>query len=440
MLRPLLPLLTLLLAALPVAPARQVAAPDRPPLSLLVVVLDDASWEELYGLELPTIQGLLPAARRYTQFYSSSNCSPSRYQLHFGRYPHRIHLGKAINVSADEGAPTSDLSIAELLATRGYRTALIGKWHVNGAALPANLSELPRIHGYQEWLAGSPGNITSGGSHYNWQRFDNGVKSQESTYTTHAIGDAFIEWWSTTDGPKYASVCFMAPHEPHDYAPPDLAPGSTGGGGPGPGGLFDQRNRYESQLIGIDTKLAQMLSVIDLSQTVVLLMSDNGTPPDVPPPGALLNGYKLSQWQGGINVPLLVWGPGVAPGVDGSLVQIVDIPATLAELAGATDYVGLADSIPFTATLTGGGGSRPAAFVHRFSPNGAGLALTGHEWALIRQDGWKLLAEGPQLSLGATPQLFNLALDPTEQSPRLDPRLTAELLAIRDRILGPDWP
>ena len=192
-------------------------------------------------------------------------------------------------------------------------------------------------------------------------------------------------------------------------------------------------------MIGVDTKLGQMLAAIDPTETYVFLLSDNGTPANVPP-SSTFNGYKTTQWQGGIHVPLVVWGPNVTSGLDDSLVQIVDLPGTLAELAGVPPAAGLEDSISFVDSLRGGAGGRRAAFVQRFAPNDLGAPLTGHEWAVVRADGWKLLVEGPGLSLGSPPALFNLDADPTEQSPVVDARLTAELLAIRDAILGPDWP
>lgn len=404
---------------------------------VVVVILDDVSWEDLAAVPTPVLDGIGLLGRRYDAAYASPTCSPSRYQLLFGRLPHREFVGSALVASgtdpADLGAATASVSVAEALGTAGYRTGLFGKWHVNNR-LAGNLAELGRVHGFQAWRAGIPGNLVPPYDHYSWRRHDDGQATLETTYTTEAIEAAFRGWWTTTPGPRLAYVSFAAAHEPFQ-APPAwmLPPGHVVGA--------DDRARFEASVMGLDHAVGLMASYVDLTSTLVLVVADNGTPAEVPPPGGTSPGYKLSTYEGGIRVPLLAVGAGVVPGSEPSLVQLVDLPGTLLDVAGVTPPTGFEDARSFAATLSGSAPSaRPWAFVQRFAPNG-GLAttLTRDDWALVWPDGWKVLVQD-----GGAPEAYDLTVDPGEASDLAGTALgaarVARAWALRATILGPGWP
>jgi arylsulfatase A-like enzyme len=407
---------------------------DRP--DVLVIVIDDAGFEDYAAAPADDIVALAGAGRVYTRFYVSPLCSPSRYQLHFGRYPHRRLIGAALSPPAGAGAPTEDLSIAERLNAEGYATGLFGKWHVSGKKQPIQIFEAARVHGYQTWRAGSAGNIVKGGDHYNWERIDDGERVIETRYSTLAINEALEEWWSATEGPRFAVCSYLAPHDPFQLPPAELVPGVPPAGA-------SLRATYEYALAGVDNAVARLARTLDLSNAYVFLLPDNGTPQNAQPVPPQSPGYKLSPFEGGIHVPLVVWGPGVEPGVDDALTQVVDLPATILELVGAPPMAEPADSISFAPTLTGGPGARRAVLSQRFKPNGGPFeALDLHSWAVVRADGMKLLVDdAPFAPPGAgEPGLYDLARDPWEQVPLTDPALAAELEALRQELLGPDWP
>jgi len=404
--------------------------------SLIVIVLDDVSWDDVNQVPTPILDTVSVVGRTYTSAYASSVCSPSRYQLAFGRLPHREFIGTALTAvqsdPEDLGAAASSTSIATALRARGYRTGLFGKWHVNNSAFAAK-GEAARVHGFETWRAGILGNLTQGDDHYTWNRFDDGKKSTSTTYTTEAIETAFEGWWTTTPGPKLAYVSFAAAHDPHQSAPAWMLP-------PGHVVGHSARAKFESAIMGLDHTIGQMAAYVDLSKTLVLIVSDNGTPQDVPPPAPTSPGYKLTQYQGGIRVPMWAVGAGVAPGHDASLVQVVDVPATLLEVAGFASPVGFEDSISLAPTFDGTApGGRPWAFLQRFSPNGGKApALLIDQWAVVWADGWKVLSHG------AIAWAFDLAADPGEQNnlaftgPGQGKILEAK--ALRSQVLGPDWP
>jgi arylsulfatase len=425
----------LLLAALAVAfLSRPLAAQAAPP-SVLVIVVDDVGWEDLAAVPLGNIQAFAPLARSYGRCYTCPVCSPSRAGLLTGTYPHRAFIGGALNVADPDlvGLSAATKTLPELLAASGYATGLFGKAHVSGLA-GANPSEQGRVHGFEVWRAGHPSNITT--SHYSWPRTDDGATRTTTVYSTTAVIDAAVDWWAATPGPKLAVVAPFAPHEPFEAPPAALLPPGYVVGG-------TNRARFEAALVALDSYLGTLLPVVDLSTTHVVLVCDNGTAHQVPPPGGQANGYKLTCWEGGIRVPLLWWGPGVAPGADATLVQVLDLSTTILDVCGVTPAVGFDDAISFAATLDGtpaGATRRQLAFVSRFSPNGgAAPTLTLDNWAVVREDGWKLVTEG------ATFALFDLSTDPWEQlalnpsAPGLAP-IAADLLNFRAAVLGPLWP
>jgi arylsulfatase len=114
-----------------------VQADDRP--NIIVVMLDDLGFSDLgcYGGEVrtPTIDRLAAGGVRFTNFYNTGRCCPTRASLLTGLYPHETGLGR---MTFDSGQPgyRGQLSkdtptIAERLRAVGYRTAMVGKWHVS---------------------------------------------------------------------------------------------------------------------------------------------------------------------------------------------------------------------------------------------------------------------------------------------------------------------
>ena len=120
-----------------------VPAAARPPVqrpNIVVVLVDDVGFSDIgsYGSEIPTpnIDALAASGLRFTQFYNNARCSPSRAALLTGAYPHQAgvgHLEPAV-VPASKGihGRLGDrvVTMAEVLRTAGYFTAMAGKWHL----------------------------------------------------------------------------------------------------------------------------------------------------------------------------------------------------------------------------------------------------------------------------------------------------------------------
>jgi len=167
-----------------------------------------------------------------------------------------------------------------------------------------------------------------GGSNYeDWIRVDDGVVSVSNDYHTLAVREAWMNWWTTTPGPRFAYVGFQAPHVPLHAPPTELLPPDY----PTP---VSQRERYEAMVTALDTVIGQFLDVVDLSNTYLFVIGDNGTPPEGMRPDQIAGRVKGSTFEDGIRVPLLVAGPEVGGFESEALVHAVDVMATLVELAG----------------------------------------------------------------------------------------------------------
>ena len=129
------------LTGLAAAPASSALAGQRPP-NFLVIVSDDQGYNDVgcYGSEIPTpnIDSIARNGVKFANFYVAGPvCTPSRFGLMTGRYPARSRdqLLDALMPPSTKGIHPEETTIAEVLHERGYRTGLIGKWHL-GASRP----------------------------------------------------------------------------------------------------------------------------------------------------------------------------------------------------------------------------------------------------------------------------------------------------------------
>src|SRR5690606_30600546 len=128
-LSPLAILILILLAAI---------ARGAPP-NVVLFLVDDLGYGDLssYGhptIKTPNIDGIGERGIRLTSYYAAApSCSPSRAALLTGRYPLRVGLPRVLGPETTLGIPAAELTLAEALKEKGYRTAAIGKWHVGHA-------------------------------------------------------------------------------------------------------------------------------------------------------------------------------------------------------------------------------------------------------------------------------------------------------------------
>lgn len=147
-------ILTLLTALLLLPLSALHAAANKP--NILIILADDLGWSDLgcYGGEIrtPNLDSLAAGGLRFTQFYTSTRCCPSRASLLTGLYPHQAGIGLMTSDQAAKYPGAGDkgeafpgyrgalnancVTIAQVLKPAGYRTAAAGKWHVGNSEPP----------------------------------------------------------------------------------------------------------------------------------------------------------------------------------------------------------------------------------------------------------------------------------------------------------------
>jgi len=190
--------------------------------NIIVIYVDDLGYGDLscYGGDIPTpnIDKIAGDGIRFTDFYVGGPvCTPSRYSLLTGNYPNRSKHGlNGVLFPNDKGhLDESETTVAEVLKTNGYHTALIGKWHLG----LAEKEYLPENHGFDLFTGHTHGCIDyfnhgyGGLDNEGW--YINHEKRKEKGYATdlitnHAIN--YIEERKNSEQPFFLYLSYNAPH------------------------------------------------------------------------------------------------------------------------------------------------------------------------------------------------------------------------------------
>ena len=127
------------------------AAPSKPP-NIVFILCDDLGYGDVgcYGSKIPTpnLDRMAAAGVRFTNFSSADPvCSPSRAALLTGRYPTRVGVPHVFFPQDKGGMNLDEVTLANVLKNRGYRTICIGKWH-----LGRPVEYLPTSRGFDEYF------------------------------------------------------------------------------------------------------------------------------------------------------------------------------------------------------------------------------------------------------------------------------------------------
>jgi len=222
------------LAGCRAAESRATAPAKRP--NIVLIMSDDMGFSDLgcYGGEIatPTLDGLASRGIRFTQFYNTARCCPTRASLISGLYQHQAGIG---HMMGDKGLPgyRGDLSshcvtIAEVLKSAGYGTYMTGKWHVTPYTRPEGPKHnWPCQRGFDHFF----GTIHGAGSYYDpnsLTRDNTQIPPGDNFYYTDAIADnaaGYIRDHRRTrpDTPFFLYVPFTAAHWPMHARPEDIA-------------------------------------------------------------------------------------------------------------------------------------------------------------------------------------------------------------------------
>jgi arylsulfatase A-like enzyme len=236
--------------------------------------------------------------------------------------------------------PTEGVKLSEFTLPKAfdgkYSTAAIGKWHMasphNGwIAHPNNAG----FDYYSGLIAGFPE------GYFSWIQVTDGEAVPTTGYTpTRKVDDA-LEWIEKqNDKPWLMWFAFNLPHDPLHLPPADLLQEDHSDVDPmaNPLKTRHQRKYFDAMMETMDTEIGRLLAGIDskvLENTYVIFMGDNGTSRGVIGTPFSSDHAKGSLYQGGLNVPLIISGPGVKKGERSTaLVNSVDMFSTIIEMAG----------------------------------------------------------------------------------------------------------
>jgi arylsulfatase A-like enzyme len=383
--------------------------------NIVLIMADDLGWGQVgyHGgnYETPNIDRLARSGIRLERQYTAPRCTPTRAALLTGRYPFRYGLQQGvINPGDTHGLPKSETTLAEALADIGYRTAIIGKWHLGEYP-----DYWPTRRGF-DFQYGPRAGMVDYFTHKRdgklaWFRQD--LPQKDIGYATDLFAREAVRFIQAQSSfrPFFLFVPFTAPHTPLQ-APVGLIENHRAAGHPRP--------VMAAMIESLDNGVGSIIDAISerhlQESTVVLFLSDNGGL--APAANAPWRGKKGRLWEGGVRVPAAVTQPGVLPA--GSVfeppVHLVDWFPTFLNLAGGAPVQDPEiDGIDIWNNLLSREPIPERDIVLRVSKLGG---------ALVRGD-WKLMVEGSKA------RLYNLAEDPQETADLAGrmPGLAATLLA-----------
>jgi len=394
-------------------------AAERP--HIIHLVADDLGWKDVgfngcTDIRTPHIDGLAAGGAKLTQFYVQPMCTPTRATLMTGRYPYRYGLQTAVIPSVSAyGLDTTEWLMPQCLKEAGYRTAIIGKWHLGHA----DKKYWPRQRGFDYQYGAMIGELDyfTHEEHgvLDWYRDNEPVR--EEGYTTALLGNDAVRLIESHDPatPLYLYLAFNAPHTPYQ-APEEYIARYTDISDP-------TRRIYAGMVTCLDDQVGRVVAALEQKgmrgNTIIVFHSDNGGTKNAMFAGVMADMSKMkipcdngpyrdgkaSLFEGGTRVCAFANWPGriKAQEVDG-LIHAVDLYPTFAYLAKAsTARCKPLDGTNVWNTIANGEASPRKEFFYNIEPFRAAMRIG--DWKLI----WRT-------TLPTSTDLYNLAEDPSEKN------------------------
>lgn len=347
--------------------------------NVIIILTDDLGYGDIscYGQKsyiTPQIDKLADEGVRCTDFYvPTPYCAPSRATLLTGRFPlrHGVIQNPAPDAGInDVGISTGEITLGEVYQNAGYKTKLIGKWHLGHKP-----EFFPVKHGFDEYYGilysndMRPVQIIENMDTVEYP-VDQSILTKK--YTEKAID--FIE--RNQNQPFFLHLCHAMPHKPlaasKDFYTPET-----------PGDL------YTDVISELDWSVGQVLSTLEklkiLDKTIVIFMSDNG--PWYGGSAGRLKGMKATTWDGGTRVPFIIRYPEVfSP-------KTIDVPCWSADIFPTLLALSKVKSMRKT-TLDG----QNITEILKGNQTGHAPVFTMHnaEIMTVRKGDWKLFVREPK--------------------------------------------
>ncbi len=402
--------------------------------NILIILCDDLGYGDLQSpaIATPNLKKMAAEGMQMTSFYApASVCSPSRAGLLTGRYPVRTLISTpllstydAMNVLMDvlgrysysvQGIPEDEVLLPEVLHRRGYRTGIVGKWHLGGTA-----GHIPNDRGFDSFYGALWSNDDQPYAIYRNRDVVVPAPADENVLTrdfTNAAQD-FIR--TNADHPFFLYLAHAMPHFPV-HASDDFRDKSIAG-------------LYGDAVQEVDWGIGQVFQTLEelglKEKTLVIFSSDNG-PWQEGNPG-YQRGRKLTCFEGGFRVPFIARWPGVIPAgmVNDAMCINFDLFPTSLQLAGVTPPRDrIIDGIDILNVLRG----------DRISPHDRFYYYDTRTLVAMRYQHWKYFRyhttdNGSYWPTKQGPFLFDLTTDPNESYSLLNnqPELAEQMVGMME--------
>ncbi len=369
--------------------------------NVVIIFIDDMGYADIEpfgarGYKTPNLNRMAKEGMRFTDFYvAQAVCTASRTALLTGCYPNRLGLHGALGPNAKHGINDNEVTIAEVLKTKGYATAIYGKWH-----LGHHPQFLPTRHGFDEYLGLPYSNDmwpkhpeAKSGTYPDLPLIENDKVVQlmpdqsqlTRQYTERAV--SFIER-------NKAKPFFL--YVPHTMVHVPLFVGEKFKGS-SKSGLFGDVVQE------VDWSVGEILNTLKKHKldkdTLVIFTSDNGPwlsyGDHAGSSGSLREG-KGTAWEGGVRVPFIARWPGKIPAgrTTRTPAMTIDLLPTIAKLANAELPKHKIDGLDIWPLLKGDPNAKNPHDAYFFYYN-------NNELQAVRSGNWKLILPHTYRTLGA---------------------------------------
>lgn len=397
------------------------AAPASRP-NIVFILADDLGYGDVscYGrpdYRTPAIDRIAERGVRFTQAYANAAvCSPTRLALMTGRYQSRLPIGLEEPLSSPQagvGLPPDHPTLPSLLRAAGYRTALIGKWHLGFAP-----DFGPLKSGYERFYGFYPGatDFFQYGKGSRAPLWSDATRIEPKGYLTDLLGQRTVEaihGYADAGEPFLISLHFNAPHWPWE-GPGDEAESKR---------LLDEKRSiwhldggsqrtYREMVEAMDRQVGRVMAALEerglAENTIVVFTSDNG--------GERFSynwpftGMKTELLEGGLRVPAIVSWPARIPagGTNEQVMITMDWMPTLLAAAGTAPAASHpSDGLDLLPQLTAGAPAVPRRLHWRYKANAQQAVRDG---------------DLKYLKINENAFLFDLAADPMERANLKDRR------------------
>ncbi len=384
--------------------------------NFVIIFTDDQGYEDVgcFGsphIRTPRLDAMADEGMKFTSFYAQPICGPSRAAIMTGCYPMRV-AERGNTKQVHPILHSKEITVAELLKTRGYATACFGKWDLAKHSQKGFHPDLLPNHQGFDYFFGTP---TSNDGFVDLYRNEELIepKSDMSTLTRRYTDEAIGFMKKHIDEPFLVYIPHTMPHTRLDASPQFKGK--------------SKRGLYGDVIEEIDFNVGRLLDAIRKhkieDRTYVLFTSDNGpwliknkdhadgqlSTDHGGSAGALRSG-KVSTFEGGVRVPTILWGPGRVPQgtTCDKLASTLDVLPTFAALAGA--------KVPKDRVIDG------EDITHLFhgefekaNPDKAYFYYLRVHLQAVRQGHWKLHLPREKEPVGAAPFSRNTHIAPADR-------------------------